>query len=91
MNNYSKKYNNYTEKQDWFNDLKADAEKLGFAVNNKEYKANPDDFKGNMADYCLIIRLALTGKADSLDIYSISKTIGENEVANRFSKLLSEL
>lgn len=91
LNNYSKKYNNYTEKQDWFNDLKADAEKLGFAVNNKEYKANPDAFKGNMADYCLIIRLALTGKADSLDIYSISKTIGENEVTNRFSKFLSVL
>lgn len=91
LNNYSKKYNNYTEKQDWFNDLKVDAEKLGFAVNNKEYKANPDAFKGNMADYCLTIRLALTGKADSLDIYSISKTIGENEVANRFSKFLSVL
>lgn len=91
LNNYSKKYNNYTEKQDWFNDLKADAEKLGFAVNNKEYKANPDAFKGNMADYCLIIRLALTGKADSLDIYSISKTIGENEVVNRFSKFLTVL
>lgn len=91
LNNYSKKYNNYTEKQDWFNDLKVDAEKLGFAVNNKEYKANPDAFKGNMADYCLIIRLALTGKADSLDIYSISKTIGENEVVNRFSKFLSVL
>lgn len=91
VNTYAKSYNNYAEKQLWFDSLKADATALGFATNNKEYKLNPDAFKGNMADYCLIIRLMLTGKADSLDIFAISKTIGEGEVlarVNRFLQLL---
>ncbi len=91
VNNYAKSYNNYTEKQDWFENLKTEASKLGFAVNNKEYKANPDAYLGNMADYCLIIRLMLTGKADSLDIFAISKTIGQKEVDSRVERFVNAL
>lgn len=91
LDNYAKTFNNYTTKQEWFDDLKQQAEKLGFAVNNKEYKLNPDNYLGNMADYCLIIRLMLTGKADSLDIYAISKTIGVAEVESRVKRFLEVL
>jgi len=91
VNKYAETYNKYAEKQDWFENLKTEAAKLNFAVNNKEYKANPDAFLGNMADYCLIIRLMLTGKADSLDIFAISKTIGQQEVNNRVEQFLKAL
>lgn len=91
LNKYAKTYNNYATKQEWFDSLKVDATELNFAVNNKEYKLNPENYLGNMADYCLIIRLMLTGKADSLDIYAISKTIGQDEVNDRVQRFLEAL
>lgn len=91
VDNYAMTFNNYAEKQLWFENLKTTASKMGFATNNKEYKLNPEAYLGNVADYCLVIRLMLTGKADSLDIFAISKTIGEKEVLARVDRFLSAL
>ena len=60
---------------------------LGFAIDNKEYKANPDKFKGNVADVCMYIRLALTGRMNSPDIYEISKILGKEKTIERLKKL----
>ena len=72
-------------------ELKVDAEKFGFAVDNKLYKANPENYKGNVADYCAIIRLALTGKENTPDLYSICKVLGKDELESRANKLCSKM
>lgn len=84
---YSESYRQYEEKQDWFDNIKNMSGYLGFAVDNKEYKANPDKFKGNVADVCMYIRLALTGRKNSPDIYEISKILGEEKTKERLKKL----
>ena len=72
-------------KEDWFNGVKVLAEKLGYATDNKAYKANPDAFKGNTAKACEFIRLALTGRKNSPDLYEIMCILGEKEVNSRLN------
>ena len=66
-------------------DLKDLAEKNGFAREVKEYKANPDSFKGHVGDVSNVIRVAVTGRTKSPDLYSIMKTLGKDRVLERIS------
>ncbi len=85
---YKDIYSEEDDKETWFNKIKAMAESLGYATNNKDYKANPESYKGNVADVCTYIRLALTGRKNSPDIYSIARVLGTREVNRRFEKVL---
>lgn len=87
VGHYIKIYDDYEDKQEWFENIKNMANYLGFAIDNKEYKANPDKFKGNVADVCMYIRLALTGRMNSPDIYEISKILGKEKTIERLKKL----
>ncbi len=83
---YSKNFKLPAEKDEWFAGVKATAEKLGYATDNKAYKANPEVYKGNTAKACEYIRLALTGKKNSPDIYELMTILGEKETKERLSK-----
>lgn len=85
---YKDIYSEEDDKETWFNKIKAMAESLGYATNNKDYKANPESYKGNVADVCTYIRLALTGRKNSPDIYSIARVLGAREVNRRFEKVV---
>ena len=87
LNEYKNVVKEYSEKQDWFNDIKAMAERLGFATDNKLYKQNPEAYKGNTATVCEIIRVALTLRKNSPDLFDIISTLGVDEVINRLNKL----
>lgn len=91
VENYKEIYSQADDKQEWFNRIKEMSGHLGFATDNKAYKANPESFKGNVADVCNYIRIALTGRQNSPDIHSISQILGENEVKQRLEKLESAL
>lgn len=85
LKTYMDKY--YTEdKDEWFNQVKLLADELGYASNMKEYKKNPDDFKGNVADIATVIRVALTSKSQTPDLYEILKLFGRDHVIKRFEK-----
>lgn len=85
LKTYMDKY--YTEdKDEWFNQVKLLADELGYASNMKEYKKNPDDFKGNVADIATVIRVALTSKSQTPDLYEILKLFGRDRVVKRFEK-----
>lgn len=90
LGHYIESYNDYQSKQEWFNSIKNMAGYLGFAIDNKEYRANPDKYKGNVADVAECIRLGLTGRRNAPDIYEISKILGEEKTKNRL-KILYEL
>ncbi|MBR5227281.1 MAG: glutamate--tRNA ligase [Clostridia bacterium] len=76
-------------KEDWFNKVKEMAEKLGYCTNMKEYKQNPDDFKGSIADVTGVIRVALTNRQNTPDIYAIMQVLGEKETIDRLKNALS--
>lgn len=81
-----KKYINLSSKEIWFDNIKKMAEKLGYAVDNKAYKANPEKFKGNVATVCEYIRIAITGHKNSPDLFEIMTLLGENQVIERMSE-----
>ena len=88
---YGKIYNQNDTKDEWFARIKDMSARLGYAVDNKEFKANPEKFKGNVALVCEYIRIALTGRKNSPDLYSISEVLGEDEVKRRFTLLLENI
>lgn len=73
----------------WFEDLKEIGLKLGYCANRKEFKANPDQYKGMISDVAGAVRAALTHRTNSPDIYTIMQIIGEEKTRSRFDKFLS--
>lgn len=83
---YIETYNFEDDKQTWFEKIKVLCDKNGFASNNKEYKENPDKYKGNISDVSNVIRVALTGRQMSPDMYEIMQVMGEEATINRLNK-----
>ncbi|MBR4053886.1 MAG: glutamate--tRNA ligase [Clostridia bacterium] len=76
----------YSEADDstaWFDKVKAIAEELGYCSNMKEYKANPDAYPGNVGDISTFIRVALTGRTNSPDLYTVMQILGREEALSR--------
>ena len=88
---YSKVYSSADEKDVWFNKIKEVAERHGFATDNKLYKANPENYVGNTADACTLIRLAITGRTNSPDLFSICAVLGDNLVQQKIQKFIDVL
>ncbi len=87
LNTYFNEYYDYNDdKETWFNKVKEMCDKLGYASNMKEYKVNPDAFKGNVADISTIIRVSMTSKSQTPDLYEILKLI-HDEIPNRIEIL----
>ncbi len=84
---YAKVYNQSDDKQIWFNRIKEMANKLDYATDNKLYKQNPQNYKGNVSDVCMYIRIAITGRKNSPDLYSICSLLEKDEVVNRLNKI----
>lgn len=76
------------DKDNWFARIKALCEPLGCTPNVKEYKQNPDAFKGHVGDISTIIRVALTGRTNTPDLYSITALLGESRVKARLENAI---
>ncbi|NRT70583.1 glutamate--tRNA ligase [Clostridium beijerinckii] len=87
---YKKEFKFDVESQEaWFDDLKEIGIRLGYCANRKEFKANPDQYKGMISDVAGAVRAALTHRTNSPDIYTIMQIIGEENTRNRFDKFLN--
>lgn len=75
----------------WWNSVKELAGKNNFAINNKEYKANPEAYRGNVADAAEILRIALTGSKMSPNMHEIIEILGKDEVIRRLKEVSSRL
>ena len=76
-------YNENDDKQTWFNKIKDLSEELGYAREVKEYKANPDAYKGHVGDVSTVIRIKITGKSNTPDLYEILQVLGKDEIMKR--------
>ena len=88
---YIDMYSENDEKDIWFNKMKDLAEKCGFCREVKEYKQNPDAFKGHVGDISSIIRVAVTGRMKSPDLWGILKTLGKEKVTQRLNTFIATL
>lgn len=84
---YLEKYFEIEDKEEWFHQIQLLCDELGYASNMKEYKANPESFKGNIADVSTVLRVSLTSKAMTPDLYEIMKLIGYDRIKIRFNQL----
>ena len=72
----------------WFEKIKRIAAALGYAADMKEYKADPQAFKGSVADVSMFIRVAVTGKMNSPDLYTVMHTLGKERTEARLRAML---
>ncbi len=75
----------------WFDKIKAIGQSLGYTSDMKAYKADPSAFKGNVADISMFIRVAVTGKLNSPDMYSVMQILGHDRVCARIENMIDSL
>ena len=88
LKQYIKVYNSTDDRQVWFDKIKAIAPTLGFAAETKEYKANPEQFKGHAGDLSTVLRIAVTGRQNTPDLCSIMAVLGEDESKARIENAI---
>lgn len=76
-------YDESDDKQTWFNKIKEICAKFGFASETKEYKKNPENYKGSVAHACEIIRVSVTHRTMTPDLYEILKLLGKERIQKR--------
>lgn len=81
-----KYYHPEDDKQTWFNKIKELAGEMGFATEVKEFKANPGQYKAHVGDVSTVLRIALTGRTNTPDMYEIMQVLGKESVLKRLEK-----
>ena len=78
-------YSYENDAQVWFSKVKELAASLGFAAEMRDYKADPEAFKGSVSDVAEVLRIAVTGRANTPDLWSIMQILGEARVRERIA------
>lgn len=78
-----KYYNESDDKQMWFDKIKELAGEMGYAREVKEFKANPDMYKAHVGDVSTVLRVCLTGRTNTPDMYEIMQVLGKERVIKR--------
>ena len=79
-----KYYDENDDKQAWFDKIKALAVEMGYAGEVKEFKANPGMYKAHVGDVSTVLRVALTSRTNTPDVYEIMQVLGKDRIAKRF-------
>ena len=75
----------------WFEKVRELGSALGFAAKPKDYKKNPDQYKGHVGDVSQVIRLAITGRTNSPDLCSVMQILGEETCQKRLDEAIATL
>ena len=89
LTKYKEVYSANDSKEEWFNKIKELCSACGFTPNVKEYKQNPDAFKGHVGDVSTVIRIAITSRTNTPDLYYIMQILGVDEVMNRIDNAIN--
>lgn len=81
----------FLDSENWFEDMKTMGAGLGYCPNVKEYKADPEGYKGSITDVCTMVRVAVTGKKNSPDLFTIMNVIGADRTVARLDRFLESL
>ena len=88
---FCESYSPADDQNTWFDKIKAIAKDTGFCPDMKEYKANPDAYKGSVADVSMFLRVALTGKQNSPDMYTVMQILGSDKTIARIKNKIEVL
>ena len=81
-----KYYDENDDKQTWFDKIKELSGEMGYAKEVKEFKANPEMYKAHVGDVSTVLRVALTGRTNTPDMYEIMQVLGKDSIIKRFEK-----
>ena len=87
LKEYLAGYDHNDDNSAWFDKLKKVADNLSFASDMKAYKANPENYKGSISDIAEVVRIAVTGRANTPDLWTIIHIIGEDAMKAKIEKL----
>lgn len=84
-------YDHSADMNGWFEKIQKVGESIGYTADMKAYKADPSAFRGNVGDISMFIRVAVTGRMNSPDLYTVMQIIGEERTRARISAMLATL
>ena len=91
LEDYLATYDHSDDNETWFGKIRTITEERGYAVRPKEYKKNPDAYKGHVGDVSTVVRLAITGRRNSPDIWAIQQVLGEEKTIARVKQMIAAL
>ncbi len=91
LNSFAETYSQDDDSDTWFAKIKNIASELGYAPETKLYKADPDAYKGHIGDISMFLRIAVTGKTASPDLYEVMQIIGMDETVRRVTEYAAKL
>lgn len=91
LKEYKELYNEEDDKEEWFNKIRSLCPKFNFCSSIKEYKENKENYEGSIADMSSIIRVAITTRKNTPDLYYILSLLGKEEINKRIDKIINLL
>ena len=91
LEKFTETYDAADDMNTWFGKIQKIGEELGYTPDMKAYKADPSAFKGNVGDVSMFIRIAVTGKMNSPDMYAVMQILGEEKIKARTQEMLKSL
>lgn len=91
LEDYLATYDHTDDNETWFGKIRTITEERGYAVRPKDYKKNPDAYKGHVGDVSTVVRLAITGRRNSPDVWAIQQVLGEEKTIARVKQMIASL
>ena len=91
LEDYLATYDHSDDNEVWFGKIRTITENRGYAVRPKDYKKNPDAYKGHVGDVSTVVRLAITGRRNSPDVWAIQQVLGEEKTIARVKQMIASL
>lgn len=88
LRRYLETYDHSDDQSAWFEKIRTITDELGYAVKPKDYKKHPEEYKGSVAHVSTVVRIAVMGRSQSPDVWSIQQILGEDKVRARIAELI---
>ena len=88
LTRYLDTYDHSDDQSAWFDKIRAIASDMGYAEKPKDYKKNPDQYKGHVGHVSTVIRIAVMGRSQSPDVWEIQQILGEERTKDRIRTLI---
>ena len=91
LSDFANSYDTSADNNAWFENIKSIGAKYGYTPDMKAYKEDPSAFKGSVADVSMFIRVAVTGKINSPDLYTVMQILGKERTLNRINNMMRKI
>ena len=88
LKRYLESYDHSDDQSQWFDKIREIGTEMGYAAKPKDFKKNPDQYKGHVGHVSTVIRIAVTGRSQSPDIWEIQQILGEKRTRERIGALI---